>query len=583
MDENKNLQNSGEKGADTPAATIEKEAGSAGAQAVAQEQPRPASDFARISEERRKAAAKKRRRKKIIKWSVIIFIVLAVAAASTYGIYQLFFVEETIEDQTTTSYRGPFSSSLSGYGQIKATLSEAVTVKARGELLELYVGEGDVVMAGDPLFKVDDGSVRESIATKQEEYATISQGLTDIYEKISKLNIYSPFAGRILDVKVKEGDSVVDGAELATIVDDSRMLLKQYFSYAFENDIYVGQTASVSIPKTMSLVEGTVTRIEKVRKVTQDGTVLFLVEITIPNPSALTKDMAAVASISGGDGMDITPAESGALEYIREEKITAEAAGKITKLNLTDYSDISSGVLVCALEGTSYDDQIKTINTSLAAKQEEIDELQKQLDSFNAVAPINGTVMNVAASIGQILDIGTAVLTVSDTTAMVLEVNFDERDINNVSVGQMVELIQETSEGERFFMGTVKAVSLEGKYEYGYATFPATISIEGGEGLYAGSSLRYSIMLTSKDDCVLLPLQAVKYTEQGTCVFIKTDERPENAIDLAEGVVPEGYFAVQVETGVGDESVIEIVSGIEDGVEVYLQPGVDPNQQGYYY
>jgi hypothetical protein len=98
-----------------------------------------------LAEQKRKAAAKKRRRRKIVKWSILSVVLLAAAAGIAYGVYKLFFVVEVIPDQTAVSYRGPFSSTVSGYGQVKANKTEAVAVMAKGDLLELYVGEGDTV------------------------------------------------------------------------------------------------------------------------------------------------------------------------------------------------------------------------------------------------------------------------------------------------------------------------------------------------------------------------------------------------------------------------------------------------------
>jgi hypothetical protein len=43
--------------------------------------------------------------------------------------------------------------------------------------------------------------------------------------------------------------------------------------------------------------------------------------------------------------------------------------------------------------------------------------------------------------------------------------------------------------------------------------------------------------------------------------------------------VPAGYFAVPIETGLGDMSVIEITKGIDENVEVYLQPGQTQDQK----
>lgn len=540
-----------------------------------QQQAAPQADsLLKLAEEKRKAATKKRRRKKIIKWSILSVVILLAAAGIAFGVYKLFFVEEVIPDQTAMSYRGPFSSAVSGYGQVKANNSAAVTVKAKGTLLELLVEEGATVMMGDPLFKVDDSLLRETIAKAEDEYAEIMESLDTIYEKIASMDVYAPFSGKLTDLKIRKGDAVSEGTELATLVDDSKMRLKLYFSYGYEKDIRVGQTAQVSIPSSMSVVSGKVAAIEKVRRITEDGTILFAAEILLTNPGALTSGMDATAELTASDGSAITPAESGKLEYNRTEKITAGASGKVSELNMIDYYDYKSGELLCKLEGNTYDDQIASINEQLAAKKEQLDEYNGQLAAFNATAPITGTVMSVAAQAGQTLEAGATVLTISDTSSMTVEANIDERNIGNIAVGMMAELRQDTAEGSTNYMGTVKSVSLEGKYDYGYAYYPAIIAVDGGEGLFSGSSIFFNITVSSKPDCLLVPIQAVKYTESGTCVFVKAEQPPEGTIELAEGIVPAGYYAVPVVTGVGDTSVIEIVEGIGDGVEVYLAPGI---------
>ena len=58
----------------------------------------------------------------------------------------------------------------------------------------------------------------------------------------------------------------------------------------------------------------------------------------------------------------------------------------------------------------------------------------------------------------------------------------------------------------------------------------------------------------------------------GDVVFVKGD-RPDNAIELMVPVdgVPEGFWAVPVETGISDTYNVEIKSGVEEGTEVFTQ------------
>ena len=43
-----------------------------------------------------------------------------------------------------------------------------------------------------------------------------------------------------MELQVEEGDQLQKGTRLAAVVDDSQMTLTEYFSYAYENAVYVG-------------------------------------------------------------------------------------------------------------------------------------------------------------------------------------------------------------------------------------------------------------------------------------------------------------------------------------------------------
>ena len=93
------------------------------------------------------------------------------------------------------------------------------------------------------------------------------------------------------------GDEV-SGQKVATLVDDTRMRLTQYFSYAYEGELYAGQTVQVSIPALMATVEGTVEKVHMVKRVTSEGSELFSAEIVVPNAGVLAKDMEASATVA---------------------------------------------------------------------------------------------------------------------------------------------------------------------------------------------------------------------------------------------------------------------------------------------
>lgn len=88
------------------------------------------------------------------------------------------------------------------------------------------------------------------------------------------------------------------------------------------------------------------------------------------------------------------------------------------------------------------------------------------------------------------------------------------------------------------------------------------------------------------EEGVLVPLSALKSTDEGTCVFVRADTRPDNAVDLEEGVVPDGFYAVPVEVGATNSQYARIVAGVEADTEVFTRyqnaapSGGDTTSQG---
>ncbi|MBQ1804346.1 MAG: multidrug transporter, partial [Oscillospiraceae bacterium] len=126
-------------------------------------------------------------------------------------------------------------------------------------------------------------------------------------------------------------------------------------------------------------------------------------------------------------------------------------------------------------------------------------------------------------------------------------------------------------------VGEVESVSLSGQYENGVSRFPVTIVVDNSDGtLMSGSYVQYSFVASQNDDCLLVPIQCVKYveTEAGTqkALFVESEERPENALDLMTEMpdIPEGFWPVAVETGISDSYNVEIISGVEEGTSVFM-------------
>ena len=536
-------------------------------------------DRLRVLEEkkaRREAAAKLKRKKIRRKRIITSVIALAVVGGIAFGMMQLF--KEKKPELTVWSQpvmRGPISSSVTGSGETKALKSATLTLSSGGTVQEVYVQEGQQVKEGDPLYKVDSTEAQKAVEDAQKTVNDYQKQIDALNKSYADLTFTAPFTGKLIDAPdLKVGNTIASGEKLGKLVDDSTMKLSLYFSYAYEQEFSVGKTATISIPTTMTNVTGTVETINKVQRISPEGSKLFEVIFSMKNPGTLTEGMGATASLKAADGSEIFAYEPGTLTYNRSVDLTTKAGGELIKVNLINYGTVQSGTVLVQMKGDNNDDQMASLNTSLSDAQANLKKAQESLAKYNAVAPISGTVLSVGLQPGQTVPTDTTAVSIADTSIMTVEIKVDSMNISYVKAGMGCDIVQYDMNGDQTTVpGTVTSVSLEGKNENGVSYFPATIQVENPDGqLRPGMYVEYSMTASQVDDCLQVPLQAVKQTQLGTCVFVE-GEPTDKALDPAElGMeVPEGYYAVAVTIGVSDQANVEIKEGLEEGQNVFIQ------------
>ena len=570
---------------------------------------------------------KRRKRKKVLKGLLIGLVTAAALGAGGYGLSRLLNTEEAAGPEVVTAFvtRGAITSRVEGSGVAVARDSASVTIPAAGSILEVFVSEGDHVAAGDKLYAAASPELESRLKSAQDALNDALEGVTRAQQnrdeqarkvnrvdsELQKLNAEprtgsatADYAGVLTDVaRLLPGDSVSQGDLLATLVDDSRYLLRLYFSYTYEDEISVGQAADVSIPVLMSRLPGTVAEIHKVERISPEGSKLFEVLIEVPNPGTLTAGMEAGATLDGAEG-ELYPYEGGVLEIYRSTKLTAPMDGTVEAMDVYNYSRVSAGQVICTVRGAGRDAEIQSLreqleseqsylrdqeeaivraNAQVAEAQAGVAQAQENLAGLDALAPIDGTVLSLGIAPGDEVTTGHVAVSIADTSTMVINASVDEMYISSVRTGMDVEIDQ----WGQTAWGVVESVSLSGQYENGVSRFPVVISVDNSEDLLLpGSYVDFSFTASQSDDCLLTPVQCVKYveTEEGRqkAVFVRADTPPEDAAELLTELaeVPEGFWPVLVETGISDSSNVELLSPwFEEGTELY-QTQVRPDMYG---
>ena len=492
---------------------------------------------------------------------------------------------------------GSIQSTVSGSGTATAKESAAITLTAGGTVREVYVTAGDTVTAGQPLYTIFSQDAQNLVDAAKENLEKLNKDMADLQDEAANLTVRAPFAGKLQDVQTFESDQDVSkGATVATLVNDKKLKLSLYFSYAYENEIKVGQSVEVSIPAVMRTFTGSVEKINKVSYISPEGAVHFEAVIVFDNPGTLTAGMDASAVLTAKDGTQIYPYQNGKTEFYETRTITAKASGPVSgKGNLLNYANVSAGEALLYLGSSTIDSDIRAKQEAISNAQDKLAEAQKGLDNFNAVSPIDGTVTSCTLVEGEDVKSGDTVITISNTSVMVVEITVDDRNISFVQPGMSVNL---TDWNNNTYMGTVTSINMaKATSQNGITNYPVTLTVDNYSGsLISGMWLDYSFVSSQSDDCMMVPMQSVKYVSDAngdtySVVFIQSDSKPDNTVELdipepQPGEMPsypteaDGFYPVPVETGLSDTYKIEITSGLNGDETVFVQY-YNANQMNY--
>ena len=545
----------------------------------------------------------------------------AVLAAGGFGAVRLLGGggggEQIVTDLVT---RDTIQSTVKGSGAASARESVSLNPPVSATVLALHVKEGDRVDKGTVLYELDPAEAQKATEEAKKSLTEAEKGVTaaaerlqaaqkqlseteEEYQKLlaskADLTVTAPFDGKLVEAASLLPDAeITAGQKIATLVSSNRLKLSLYYSYAYLDQLRVGQEAAVSIPAVMASIPGKISEINKVEFVTPEGSKCFEVVVALDNPGTLTEGMAASAGLTVG-GQAVYPYQNGKLAYQETREVTAKVPGPLKTSFLHNHAPVKKGQAILVLGPDELDKQLEEKRESVTSARESVDSARTAVESAQETlasardkvkkaleqeadmavkAPITGTVLTCLLEQGEKADAGQLGILLADTSVMRIDIQVDERNVSRVKTGMTCTITQTGLGGEEnTFEGTVESVSLTGKSENGVSFFPAVVKVDNGDGaMLNGMSIEYELVLAQSEDCLVVPAQAVQYTEQGSCLFVKADRRPDNAVDLGDGVeIPRGFYAVPVETGLSNSAQVEIKSGVEEGMEVFTQKLVE--------
>jgi len=490
--------------------------------------------------------------KKYLKWAVpLVVVVVIVAAVAIYQSNKTQTAEVAPEYTQASVTRRTISQTLSTTGTLQAANSYTVRTLVEGEILSADFEEGDEVSAGQQLYQIENSDASTSVEQAQ---INLDQAQRN-YDTIADYRyVRSPVAGTVYSLKIKVGDEVTSGQEVAVVQDASQMVLQLTFPSADAASFSVGQSAQITLDGTFEVLQGTITEVSGSDILSSGNVLVRNVTITTPNAGTLNTTQSATATVNG-----ISSTNSATFNYKEQRTLTASTAGTVASIYVPEGGAVAKDGIVIELAGEDLEETIQNAYESLRSREISMRNAEETLANYTITAPISGTVIQKNYQAGETVESGKDMCIIYDMAYLEMTINVDELDINQISVGQDVSVTADSVDG--VFNGKITRVSMVGKTDGGTTTYPVTVQVEEYGALRPGMNVNAEIVVEQATDSIAVPNAAI---ERGDVVLVTTAS-PSAANAIADMPAPEGYVYVQVETGVSDENYTEITSGLQEG------------------
>ena len=413
------------------------------------------------------------------------------------------------------------------------------------------------------------------------------------YEKLAtdykNKTFKAPYDGSIRSFSIKKGDILNNNTEIGTIVNDAIMNIKVPFSSQDASLITSGMPAILELQETGEFVYGTVKSVANDIETSSSGALIRYVIITCTNPGGLTTNNTAIAAANG-----VVSIEDANFTLETDQKIIFEDGNgvEVERLLVSEGAKVKKGTPLFKITDDTYNNIVASKKRAYLQAEEALtkaentyDDSIDEYDEYFITAPIDGTVIAKDVKIGDKIQRSTStaktLATIYDMSELSFDMDIDELDITNIKEGQEV-IVQADAFNNKRFKGTITNVSLVSANSNGVTNYPVTVTITDTGELLPGMNVDAYVVLASVENVVGIPADALQrgnvvYVLNTSPTIVSGKYSTEGISDRVKNRVPEGFTAINVETGISNENFIEIKSGLQEGDEVYVPESTSQN------
>lgn len=501
---------------------------------------------------------------------VISLITLAVLVGGGYWAYTSY---ASTDGETRyvlgTVERGTLIASVSASGQVSASNQVDITSNVSGDVTSVPVKAEQKVTAGTLIVQLDPGDAAYDLETARLSYdKLVNVDASDLRDAENAVkDAQEDVADAYVNARATLTNASTDMTDTTVDLDDLRA------GYLGTNTSGLGKAAREYIERASDAYWDAENAVQKLAlkyrglssKTTQSEIDSMMAEA---NETSLLLSQAAKYTLD-------------AVVYLREDDNNDSRADEaytaameaVTAANaiVSDVSTAKSSLTTSAraLE-TAQNDLVDLQNgpdeLDLRTEQLSLRQKQEALADYSIRAPFDGTIASLDVQRGDTVSGNTAIATLI-TDQKIAELSLNEVDAAKVKVGDRATLTFDAIE-ELSLTGAVAEIDSIGTVEQGVVSYTVKIGFDSQDDrIKPGMTVNAAIQTDTKQDVLIVPSSAVKTQNGVSYVQVFNPQLPETGGNqgVASSAAPQ---QIEVETGISDDTSIEIVSGLEEGQQI---------------
>jgi HlyD family secretion protein len=376
---------------------------------------------------------------------------------------------------TTKVVVGSISTGIGATGTVRTSQTASLAWSVSGQVAKVDVAKGDQVKAGQVLAELDPSS-SPALITAQANLASAQQTLANLQ-----------------NVAVSQANAQIALINAQTAVTNAQTALNNLSVVPTQSQIDTANAIYLADQQTVANLQKAFDAVAS-RSVTD-----------VTRAQALSALDAAIATKNTDEAN---------LAYLQSYKPDADTLTQ-------DQANLALAQAQLTVAQSNYD-AVKNgpDPVQVASAQANINSIQANLKQEDITAPFSGSITDLVVKSGDQVSSGTYALEINDTSALYIDLQVSEVDINSVQVGQVVDLTYDAIPNKQY-AAKVSDIGAIGTVSGGVANFTVTAQLtDADSSVKPGMTATANIVTQQVNNVLLVPNHAITTLGKNKVVYV---------------------------------------------------------------